>query len=150
MSKQYELILPEELVAQIKFDALKEYVVRKGVQPTESDAAITKEELREQLLLGRCLYELLPVRDGQECEIVKVKDFLPGNTVIYMPDLWMSNVPVNELVTDLEMLEEVVSYCYTGDDFIAECNGDVEKAKDLFHYVDWQHPSSAVDEIFGD
>ena len=59
----------------------------------------------------------------------------------------MNRIPVNESITDLETLDWVISHCYTGDDFLTECNGDSEKAKDLFNWVDWQHPSAAVDEL---
>ena len=44
-------------------------------------------------------------------------------------------------------MEEIVGCCYTGNDFIEECGGDVEKARHLFWYCDWQHPSSALPEI---
>jgi hypothetical protein len=51
---------------------------------------------------------------------------------------------------DLEELEEVMSQCYTGQDFIDECHGDIEKAENLFCYCDWQHPSSAIDDLADD
>ena len=35
--------------------------------------------------------------------------------------------------------------CYTGKDFVDMCDGNMEKARRLFDYVDWQHPSSALD-----
>ncbi len=47
-------------------------------------------------------------------------------------------------------LTKVLSNCYTGQEFIDECGGDVEKAERLFWYCDWQHPSSAVDELADD
>lgn len=142
-----EVTIPEAIIAHIKFDAQKEYVERKGVTPSAPGEDLTKEDLRDQLLLGRTLGELLPVRDGQECEIVKVERYMPGEAVIYMPDLWMRNIPVNDPITDLEMLDEVIDLCYTGDDFLVECNDDPVKAERLFNYVDWQSPSSAVDEL---
>ena len=40
--------------------------------------------------------------------------------------------------------------CYTGQDFTDECCGDAEKAERLFYYCDWQHPSSAIDELAND
>ena len=46
-----------------------------------------------------------------------------------------------------EDVEEIVGCCYTGNNFIEECGGDVEKARHLFWYCDWQHPSSALPEI---
>ena len=49
-----------------------------------------------------------------------------------------------------EEIEEILDQCYTGDDFIEECDGDVEKAERLFWYCDWQHPCSALPEIEDD
>lgn len=37
-----------------------------------------------------------------------------------------------------------------GQDFINECQGDVEKTERLFCCCDWQHPSSAMDELTDD
>ena len=40
--------------------------------------------------------------------------------------------------------------CYTGNDFIDLCDGDVKLAERLFRYCDWQHPSSALNEVTDD
>lgn len=56
-------------------------------------------------------------------------------------------IPVAEPPHSYEEIEDILEQCYTGDDFLEECGGDVEMAKRLFHYVDWQHPSAAVPEI---
>ena len=61
--------------------------------------------------------------------------------------MYLNHIPLDRPITDPEELEEVLSQCYTGQDFINECQGDVEKAECLFSYCDWQHPSSAVDEL---
>ena len=53
---------------------------------------------------------------------------------------------VHKITSSLE--EKVNGFDFaTGDDFLEECGGDVEMARRLFHYVDWQHPSAAVPEI---
>ena len=87
---------------------------------------------------------------GQDCEIFKADKFYPGNVVIYVPDVCLNHIPLDRLITDPEEFSEVLSNCYTGQDFIDECGGDVEKAESLFCYCDWQHPSSAVDELEDD
>ena len=46
-----------------------------------------------------------------------------------------------------EEIEEVLSVCYAGVDFVQECAGDVKLAERLFYYCDWQHPSSALPEV---
>ena len=35
----------------------------------------------------------------------------------------------------------------TGNDFLSVCDGDERLAKELFHYCDWQHPTSALPEL---
>lgn len=62
----------------------------------------------------------------------------------------LNHVPLDRPITAPEELEELLSQCYTGQDFIDECGGDVEKAERLFCYCDWKHPSSAVDELADD
>ncbi len=111
---------------------------------------ITKAMLRSQLQQGCTLNDLLTFGPGQDCEIFKADKFYPGDVVIYVPDVYLNHIPLDRSITDLEELEEVLSQCYTGQDFIDECGGDVEKAERLFWYCDWQHPSSAVDELADD
>ena len=46
-----------------------------------------------------------------------------------------------------DLIIEILDECYSGDDFIELCDGNVEMAERLFWYCDWQHPSSALPEI---
>ena len=108
---------------------------------------MTKDELREKLLGGAIMDDLFAFRDGQECDIFKAARFELGDQIIYIPDLALNLIPVTEPANDPEDVDEIVDCCYTGNDFAAECNGDVEKARRLFWYCDWQHPSSALPEI---
>lgn len=39
---------------------------------------------------------------------------------------------------------------YSMNDFVKLTNGNVEKAKELFEYIDWQYPDSALDEVMTD
>ena len=59
----------------------------------------------------------------------------------------MNMIPLVTPITDDEVIDEVVDSCYTGNDFIEECEGDVELAERLFWYCDWQHPSSEFPEV---
>lgn len=128
---------------------------------------MTKAELRAELMKGRTLDEILHFTDGQECLIFKVDRFVPGDEVLYIPDIDLNQIPVDlDLNRNNSMMDEakhgwgpmtaeeqvtvILSYCYTGDDFINECSGDEEKARYLFDYCDWQHPSSAYPEICDD
>lgn len=36
---------------------------------------------------------------------------------------------------------DILKNCYTGNDFLKECNGYKNIAKALFDFVDWQHPN---------
>lgn len=128
---------------------------------------MTKDELREKLLIGATLDELLCFRSGQDCDIFKTAEFVSGDEIIYIPDIDLNQLPISiDLSHDNSMMDEmrcgwgpmtaeeqiriVLSYCYTGNDFIKECEGDAEKAERLFWYCDWQHPSSALPEIDDD
>ena len=108
---------------------------------------MTKAELREKLLGGAVMDNLFAFRNGQDCEIFKAARFEQGDDIIYIPDLALNLIPVTEPASGPEDVEEIVGCCYTGNNFIEECGGDVEKARHLFWYCDWQHPSSALPEI---
>ena len=51
---------------------------------------------------------------------------------------------------DDEEIEEVISHCFTGADFVDECAQNEELAERLFYYCDWQHPSAALPEVEDD
>ncbi len=108
---------------------------------------MTKTELRQALRSGQLLCDLIPLRSGQDCEIFKTDAFQPGSDIIYIPDIALNDLPAFGEVLNEEEIEEVIGCCYTGDDFIEECDGDVELAERLFWYCDWQHPSSALPEV---
>ena len=116
----------------------------------KKNITLTKQELRLQLQQGHTLNELLAFGPGQDCEIFKADKFYPGDVVIYVPDVALNHIPLDRPITDQEEFSDVLSNCYTGQDFIDECHGDTEKAERLFCYCDWQHPSSAVDELADD
>lgn len=121
-----------------------------GCWEVEQQPTITKALLRSQLQLGHALNDLLAFGPGQECEIFKADKFCPGDVVIYVPDAALNHIPLDRPITDPEKLEEVLSQCYSGQDLIDECHGDAEKAERLFCYCDWQHHSSAIDELTDD
>lgn len=109
---------------------------------------MTKGQMKEKLQNGATMEELFEFTEGQECEIFK-SDFRAGDEIIYIPDLCLNEIPTGRPVSG-EELDDVLGCCYTGNDFIEVCDGNEEKAKYLFGYCDWQHPSSAVDEIADD
>lgn len=108
---------------------------------------LTKEEIRRYLETGLPLCAIVDFRKGQECDIFKTQEFVPGEVVVYIPDIYLNHIPVFDHGDEMtaEQIDEILSYCYTGDDFLKLVDGDMEKAKILFDYVDWQHPSSALD-----
>ena len=111
---------------------------------------MTKENLRRRLEAGGILMDLLPPVPGQECEIYKAERFIPGSEIIYIPDFSLNELPYERSVRNEEEIEEIMGCCYTGDDFIGECEGDIRMAEQLFCYCDWQHPSSAYPEMDDD
>lgn len=124
---------------------------------------MTKEILHQYLLEGKTLSQILPFSDGQECMIFKAESFVSGNEILYVPDIDLNQIPIDldlsednsmqdcgkgwAAMTAAEQIKLVLSYCYTGDEFITECDGNEELAKRLFYYVDWQHPCSALPEV---
>ena len=112
---------------------------------------MTKEELRTELQRGRTLDELLHFSRGQECLIFKADEFEPGDEILYIPDIDLNEIPADtDLSCDIEGIFDVLGCCYTGDDFIEECDGNAELAERLFWYCDWQHPSSSRIELEDD
>lgn len=110
---------------------------------------MTKQELRSELCSGKCLDDLFRFSCGQACFIFKSTHFVADDHICYIPDTDLNNIPLDDVVKG-EDIDNVVSMCYTGDDFVDECGGDTEMAERLFWYCDWQHPSSAIDEITDD
>lgn len=125
---------------------------------------MTLSELKQSLLKGKTLRELLPLRDGQSCTIYKADIFRPDDTILYIPDIDLNEIPVDlDLSIDYSMSDAsngawgcmtakeqvitILSYCYTGEMFVELCHGDEALAWRLFSYVDWQHPSCALDEV---
>lgn len=110
-------------------------------------ARFTKDELRHVLEGGATLMDLFEFKPGQECEIFKADQFVEGEEVIYIPDLSLNNININRPIEAPNELDDILDHCYTGNDFLVECNGDRKLAKRLFSYVDWQNPSSALPEV---
>ena len=102
---------------------------------------MTKAELRDHLKAGYSMDDAFDFVPGQDCDIFKADQFRAGD---------LNMIPRSTFITDDESIDEVVGNCYTGNDFIEECNGSLELAERLFWYCDWQHPSSAVDEVIDD
>lgn len=99
--------------------------------------SVKKTELRKALLQGKTLDEMLAFGPGQECEIFKADKFEDGDVVIYVPDTSLNEIDILKKFNDPEEIDEVLSNCYTGQDFVDECGGNREKAELLFDLVDW-------------
>ena len=110
---------------------------------------MTIDEVRERIYKGECLSDMFEFTDGQECMIYK-GEWNPGDDVIYIPDIDLNEICINRpLVKILDKIEiGDILYClYTGKDFMELADGNEEIAKELFRYVDWQHPASAINEV---
>ncbi len=107
---------------------------------------MTREELKAKLQAGEPLDGLFHWSNGQECVIFKADAFRPGADILYIPDVDLNRLQLDNPASE-EEIEEILECCYTGDDFIGECGGDAELAERLFWYCDWQHPISALPEV---
>ena len=113
---------------------------------------MTVNEVRERIIKGECLSDMFEFTDGQDCMIYK-GEWNPGDDVIYIPDIDLNEICINRPL--VQILDEIeigdVLYClYTGKDFMELADGNEEIAKELFRYVDWQHPASAINEVLDD
>lgn len=108
--------------------------------------AITADDLKEHLLNGEKVQDLLPLCEGQDCEIFKGDFFGPADAILYIPDIYLNEIPVDRPATK-EEIAHIIDHCYSRSDFIHLCDGDVALAYRLFCYCDWQNPSSALPEV---
>ena len=113
---------------------------------------MTKKELKEQLQNGKLMSDLFDYTYGQDCDIYKNDEWELSDDIIYIPDIQLNNIDYFDYLRSKgknveERIEEVIDCTYTGKDFMELADGDEGIAKELFYYVDWQHPSSALDEV---
>lgn len=113
---------------------------------------MTVNEVRERIYNGECLSDMFEFTDGQDCIIYK-GDWNPDDDVIYIPDIDLNEICINRplinILTSGEIID-VLGCLYTGKDFMELTDRDEDLAKELFNYVDWQHPSSALNEVLDD
>lgn len=107
---------------------------------------MTKEELREAFHQGFALADLLTLVPGQDCMMFKAEAFRTDDEVIYIPDMCLNEITAYR-APHPEEYDHIIGHCYTGQDFIDQCEGDEALAYRLFCYCDWQHPSSAIAEV---
>lgn len=100
---------------------------------------MTKKELRDKLNKGSHLEDLFDFSDGQECIIYK-GNFEVSDKIIYIPDIDLNQIDT-ECALSNEDIENVIHNCYTGNDFVKECSGHEDLARESFDFVDWQHPN---------
>ena len=100
---------------------------------------MTKNELKMKLEAGAFLIDLFDLTYGQECLIYK-GNFEISDQIIYIPDVDMNEIDTESVLED-EEIENVLNNCYTGNDFMTECSSHEDLARELFDFVDWQHPN---------
>lgn len=112
---------------------------------------MTKEMVVDRLLSGEKIEAILHIIGGQDCWIYKdSKGFHEGNDVIYIPDIDLNGInDIGQMWADGELVykeavEELSSAMYTGDEIFSICGMNWDLANDLFDYLDWQHPISAI------
>jgi len=100
---------------------------------------MTKEQLKSKLESGCMLSEIFDFIDGQECLIYK-GEFETTDNIIYIPDIYLNEIEINACLSSDE-IANVIEHCYSGQDFMTECKGHEKLARELFSFVDWQHPN---------
>ena len=115
---------------------------------------MTVNEARERIYNGECLSDMFEFTDGQDCMIYK-GEWNPGDEVIliYIPDIDLNEICINRPlinILDEDDIEDIIYTFYTGKDFMNLAYGNEKLAKRLFYYYDWQHPSSALNEVIED
>lgn len=97
-----------------------------------------KEEAKALMIRGKKIDEIFDLSFGQDCLIYKGAwpADVTSEEVIYIPD-----IELNGLDSPEASVEEKLGYMYTAEDFLAETNGNVKAAKDLFEFCDWQNPA---------
>ena len=67
-------------------------------------------ELKQGLLQGKHLDELLSLSDGQDCTIFKAESFCTDATILYIPDINLNEIPYAlDLSIDNSMSD---AYCF--------------------------------------
>ena len=113
---------------------------------------MTKYELKARLESGEIMDRLFRFRSGQDCMIFKADRFQTGNEILYIPDAGMNDIPLDSPIIG-RRINEVLSCCYTGNDFEQACRDagvNEEYAERLFQLCDWQHPSTILGEGWSD
>lgn len=100
---------------------------------------MTKQELKDKLLTGSVLEDLFEFSDGQDCLIYK-GNFEVSDQIIYIPDIYLNSINIESTLSS-EEIDNIINHCYTGNDFVMECDGNEKLARELFELVDWQHPN---------
>lgn len=98
-----------------------------------------KSKLTNILKTGASLDSIFCFSNGQNCLIYK-GNFQVSDDIIYIPDIDLNDISINRKLSD-EEIETVIDHCYSGNEFIRECNGHIDIAEQLFLFVDWQHPN---------
>ena len=120
---------------------------------------MTKEKLREELKT-RSFYDITHDESkswewnwvpGQCCEVVKNGWYCPSDWIIYVSDIRSTSdcplhIPINEeyiLKEEIEnIIDEILSCCYTRQDFLDTVNGSEWAAHWLYDQIDWSSPAS--------
>lgn len=103
----------------------------------EGTPTYTPEDIRELLRLGLSPSQFLDRIDGQDCKIFKADDFKEDD-VIYIPDLeplGLGHLFEKDHLSDKE-IDDFLEYCFTGEDFFEECDGDINVAMNVFELMD--------------
>lgn len=131
-------------------DALLDIIERFHILPESSSEChgITKDQAIALLKEGKSIAEIFDLIEYEKYQFYKAKEWDPGDTVLYIPDLWNHGVPahVSLLLSD-EDIETMMQLLFTGRDFIEICEGDKAIAKEVFENIDGAMPKEAYEDV---
>ena len=115
---------------------------------------MNESNLKKELETGMPLDLILDLVTGQcgctihkELEVNDIVQYGMLDDVCYIPDMELNNILYEKPDLSDEEITDIMEKCYTFQDIIDLCHGDINKAKIVYENCDWQHPSTEYDAM---
>lgn len=124
---------------------------------TRNEEFMNKEDIKLSLLSGKSLYKtLLQFNVNDDVGDLYYKDAylfdhrnddLMYRDVIYIPSFDVAEIRLYETLLERWEIEEILSMCYTWDDFLEIAHSNEKLAECIFWQCNWQSPSLELDSL---
>lgn len=104
---------------------------------------MTKQDIHTLLRKGLAVKDILPLRPGQVCDIYKSHTFHISDEVVYMAELDKTRLYETEKLDTFD-IEDVLSRCFTGKDFLRCTDNNKAHAAELFAFCSGETPDAAA------